>query len=824
MEKKDELNRLRQAADWSKVEEFARDELAAHPSDGFYLRALEQALREQGKKEELPETWRVLVDDLDEEYPYAHWLANKLLEEGDRVQATSYLRRGLTGAIQAKDFDAVEEIWLELADLIPDQLEYFLGIAAELARKREKARAGELLQLLLPYYESGSPESLLRLLRRIADLMPRDERMRAETQRVYRQLYGGRRDLSYLMEQSGLMGDTPLPEAISRLEDYLPFGAGQCVFHREWETGVVSRLDPIAGKIVIDFPSKRGHSMEFELARKILESVAPNDLRALPRDEVHRLKDEDPTALVRAALRSCGGKASGRRLKEVLLGRAIPEKEWPGWWGTISRKLKVDPGIQVTGGGARVYELREEEVRYEDEIRARFEKVRKPEEKVDVFLEYLDHCRAYAPDENLLQDMTDSLRALQERASNFANRAEIAYVLERVAKIPLPIRVPESPTFAEVLGDPVQAASVMEGLRFPEHEERWARGIKEAHPEGWPALFAEMVLSPKVVVRDALADLLLETEEGPGRLRAAFEKTSAAPRDYPGPFIWFCQRWILRADEGKRFGQNPCGLLERLLRLLDHLAFAGRRTKGKAGSRIREHAAGIRAFVKKNGFRVIKDVLEGATPVAAESLRKALVSNAGVDPAARSEALRIIRTRFPHLAEADQEVGAAASLSTENMVLCTRATLERRREEFRRLTEVEIPANAREIEEARGHGDLSDNAEYQFAKERQAMLHDRARELREALLRSRPVDVEGVSTERVAFGTRVTLRSASGETVTYTVLGPGELESSREVLSYVSDEGVALLGREVGDRVELAIGGSPAEFEVVEIEKAVEKG
>jgi transcription elongation factor GreA-like protein/transcription elongation GreA/GreB family factor len=820
MEKQNELNGLRQAKKWAEVEAFSRAELEVNPGDPFYLRALEQSLREQGKDNGLFEIWKVLVDEHGEEYPYTVWIAREEVSREGAETSVLALRRGMESAVQAKDFDAVEELWLELVEAIPAELDYFLHLASELQQRREKSRAGELLQLLLPAWESDHPTpSLLKLIRRIAELQPRDRGVRGEVQRIYRTLYAGRRDLSLLMQQSGLAGDKPLPESIELLETYLPYGADQKVHHSDWGTGVVSRLDPVMGRIVVDFPSKPAHAMDFSLAQRILDPLADDDLRALESAEVERLLKEDPPALVRAAIRSRGGKASGRELKETLLGGAVPEQKWSAWWSRASKQLKTDPKVRVTGGGARVYELREEEIRYEDEVRDRFDAARKVPDKVDVCLDYLSHCKSHSPDRTLLEHLAGGLRKAAGTAKTHAPKVEAAYILERLGDLDRGLDTSAPEGFDALPANRRDAAKIMEGLRFAGHEGRWADRVREAIPEEWPGIFTDLLLFPDVQARDYLAEAVLGLPDGENRLREVFEKTSSAPREYPGCFTWFCERWIEHPEEAARFGQSPVGLLERLFRLLDHLAFAGRRSTGKSGEPVRRCAADIRAFVKKSSFRPVKDALEGPSRVAAESLRNAVVTNTGLDETAKSEVLRIIRTRFPHLAEEEEAGGTGPAPAAESTIMCTRESLEKRKQDLRRISEVEIPENAKEIEEARSHGDLSENAEYKFAKERQSMLHNHALELQDNLRRARPVDLDTVPVDRAGFGTRVTLRGADGGEVSFRILGPWELDYGKDVISYMSDEASAMMGKETGSRVELSTGKVSGEFEIAGIER-----
>ncbi len=141
---------------------------------------------------------------------------------------------------------------------------------------------------------------------------------------------------------------------------------------------------------------------------------------------------------------------------------------------------------------------------------------------------------------------------------------------------------------------------------------------------------------------------------------------------------------------------------------------------------------------------------------------------------------------------------------------------QRLREELERLERVERPEIVKAIEVARAHGDLSENAEYQAAKERQSLTEGRILELKDKLGRAEIIDCSKVKSERVVFGTVVTLMDLATETeITYQLLGPEEVDVKKGSISVFSPLGRALLGKEVGDEVRAKTPGGMREFEVI---------
>jgi transcription elongation factor GreA len=142
----------------------------------------------------------------------------------------------------------------------------------------------------------------------------------------------------------------------------------------------------------------------------------------------------------------------------------------------------------------------------------------------------------------------------------------------------------------------------------------------------------------------------------------------------------------------------------------------------------------------------------------------------------------------------------------------------RLREELKRLREVERPKNVQDIEIARGHGDLSENAEYHAAKERQSFLEGRIRELEGTIALAEVIDPAKLSGSRVVFGATVRLADTdSGEETVYSIVGDheGDIKGGRIAIS--APLARALIGREEGDTVNLRTGKGAREYQIQEV-------
>ncbi|HZU52193.1 MAG TPA: transcription elongation factor GreA [Sphingomicrobium sp.] len=139
-------------------------------------------------------------------------------------------------------------------------------------------------------------------------------------------------------------------------------------------------------------------------------------------------------------------------------------------------------------------------------------------------------------------------------------------------------------------------------------------------------------------------------------------------------------------------------------------------------------------------------------------------------------------------------------------------------DELKRLRSEERPAVVEAIEEARAHGDLSENAEYHAAKERQGQIEATIADLEDRLSRAMVIDPTTLSGDKVVFGATVTLTDEDEKVVKYQLVGQTEADARVGRISYNSPLGRALIGRQVGDEVEVSTPSGDRYYEINKIE------
>ena len=157
-------------------------------------------------------------------------------------------------------------------------------------------------------------------------------------------------------------------------------------------------------------------------------------------------------------------------------------------------------------------------------------------------------------------------------------------------------------------------------------------------------------------------------------------------------------------------------------------------------------------------------------------------------------------------------------MKTSHSVPLTKESFDALQEELKRLIREERPKVIQAIAEARGHGDLSENAEYDAAKNHQSFLEGRIQELQDKLARAYVVDLSNLKPDKVVFGSTVTVYdTATEEETTFKIVGEDEADIKMGKISYTSPAGKALIGHRLDDTVKAKVPAGVKEYEIIDI-------
>ncbi|MFB3785386.1 MAG: GreA/GreB family elongation factor [bacterium] len=816
----EELNQLRQSENWCGLAEKARDRLQFEPDAPILLRALAQALeRLQRKDAEYERALERLLELKDRVVETAQRLSQYFMEMGNEKEAVRHLEIALEAATAERQYDKIEELWLDMVELEPQNLNFFFRVADHLNGIKQRQRASVLLQMLLPSTEERKDwPNRFRLLRRILEYTPKDPSLREPLVETLRQLHPESSSMERVLDYTGIRGNRPLPEALVEVELFMNFLPGCYVRHPDWGIGLVKDLNMLDRRVVINFQKKRDHAMDVELAQTVIEPLSADDFRVqrvINPSGLTALLRENPVGLIKLLLKSYGGSLTAKEIKEHLVPAVINVREWTSWWSETSSALRREKFIAVSAGALKKYVLREQEVSDEEELLLRFDETKAPHDKVDQIYTYLRTTKKGDLHEYVVQHFSRKIQAMAPSRRSRAERVELWFTNEDLKAYAPGIESVDRVILDEALRDVTRLSAIMQHLRFKSHQALFAREIKQAHPAEWPGLFQALLLEPDVLVRDELARDL-EQEGCQACILEVVEQALANFRTFPHTFIWLGGRIL--TGEGTNWCEgkiSPAVVIERLLLLVDYLTSQAKRRDKDEAARLRKVAGDARELIRRNHYNLFKLHIQNADETVAQSIYRRALTNEGIDQRTAADLTTIVRARYPNLFTAAATEGPALPEG----LLCLKATYDRKRALLRRLIEVELPEVVREIETARKHGDLRENAEYHAAKDKQKLLAAQAAELKESLHTAKPVELGEVDTGRIGFGARFRVSPSSADKVEeYIMLGPWESDPSRNILSYQAPFAQTFYGRQMGEIVDVELPMHTGRYEILSVE------
>ena len=603
---------------------------------------------------------------------------------------------------------------------------------------------------------------------------------------------------------SALIAKSPtLKAAKSKLE---AMEAGSYVVHRSWGFGQIKSYDDAAQRLIIDFKGKKGHAMDPAFCLGTMEVLPEKHLLVRKETDAKKIAEliaENPAQLVVEALQAYPNNAATVIELEIVLAQVIGEEKFKKWWSVAKKAVAKDPRIAVPEKKTECYVVRETPVSAEDEIVEQFNGTRSARRRIALAEELMDAVGR----KDVKIDLSAVLKGVADavKDSNQLDAAERLY--GAAVRDDLARALGQEPTF-----EPTQAQIIANVRDLP--------AIAEKIPVQFQSDLLELILATHPIeAREVLFNLLKTSqgkfttecinfliEHGHADELAATLRRWQTEQNLRAPVLL----WIVKNRHSKKFAK----LLNELMspRLLSAIFFAIDYEALQASSARRIPLADILS----EDTDLIPDLLSTADPETARDLANTLMLNQGFEELTKKSLLARFIKIFPKI----QSLVAADAESKEEQLLVSRTSYDRKREEYETIVSKKIPENSKAIAAAREHGDLKENSEYKMAKQDQQVLMAQKTLLERDLGRARVTDFKEASTEQVSAGTIVEV-SVAGTNSTYTILGAWDGDPDKNIISYKTALGAALLGKRAGDVVKIKVGSSDEDYTVVSIRRYV---
>ena len=588
-------------------------------------------------------------------------------------------------------------------------------------------------------------------------------------------------------EVAKLVAAGKIPASQGAILDQLAPGA--CCWHETFGPGRVAEWDLLGERLLIDFEGKPRHAMGLRIVFKTLRPLAPDHVLAqfvIDPAGVRELAADDPVAFVGNVLRGNGGKMGFVEFETVVKGRVIPEADYKKWWDRAKKALKGHREFLIPSRRTELLQLRESGLSPAEQLVEDFDLARNLGEKADLLDQMRRNLSFFAePAADLapvLANATDV--AMKSQRLNPSGAVDLLLARDALAAALPGYTAPEgAATLADLVR--VEVEHLAEGLKglSSSSGRKVAQILPEAFGNDWVASAVGLLdrCGPKGFAE--VAAVLVDSAEG----RETFDawiRRGLSQRNLGADAL----SWIGRERSG---ASAPYFGMDAALALMEAIERAFSASGMTRGNRALD--------VLVDDRDLIPDLLRDLPENNVRAFVKRLLATPAIDDLTRRSLLaRAIKT---HDYVQDMVSGTSEPAQRETIVFVTAASLERKKAELADVVQKQIPDNTKQIAIARGYGDLSENFEFKSAKQMQAFLLARKRQLERDISSARVADFSTVDVSSVAMGTVARVRFADGGEGEVTVLGAWDSDPAKMVLSYLSEAAQGLLGRKPGDEV-----------------------
>ena len=755
----------------------------------FALHTLIDCYKNENNEEAMFGIWERLVKVDYEEADIAKTLAEYYEKRGNNEVAVDYYRKALHRYINKSLFANVKEIWEKLLINSPNDIDFFLHVQKKVAKTINEEKASDLLKLVYHSCKGKDIDTAIAILKIILQYDEKDYTARKEMVECFRKKFKSHSKLEDYIKVSNLTQSyRNVHQAIADFEKHIAFDKGNFVFHRTWGVGRIAGIE--GDDIRIDFSKKRDHVMSLKMAVEALQTLSKEHIWAIKatwkREKlVEKIKEDIPWTL-RTIIKSFGNSCEIKRIKAEICPGLLSEKEWPSWNSKAREILKFDTNFGVSQDSVDTFMVRDKPISISEKLYNEFKAEKNFYDRAAVIRNFVYQKDAEL-DSEYFNEMYAYLTSFLKTSNQASEHAIASYLLikELAGKYPH-LGANLSFNFAEILKNVKSIPVLFSSLKDTRFKEDFLQYVQLLMPE-WTDIFIELFpytaapLIINILEKEGYADKLTEMTQN------CFENY----KERRNAVLW------LYSNSADREWFKAAGITdERLTIILIHILdisfkdIDNQRETSEA-KKINKQAHTI--LFKKS---VLDSIIENASMDTISRIYTFINDVKNLDPHDKINLRSKIQDRHPDFKFMD-----IAEIKVSQGLMVTKEKYDEKQKQLAYLMDVDVPANSREIEEAREHGDLKENAEYIAAKERQVLLNTTAEKLKEEIDRAQIFDTNTIDVSRISFGTVVVLHNETkNRKEEYTILGPWESDPQNNTISYLTPFGKAMLGKAANEQ------------------------
>lgn len=689
--------------------------------------------------------------------------------------------------IQKNDYSGYLTLWEEYCNSDVLDADELCLILEATRRSDMGAHLGRQLEKILPLWETLTDEKkAFQVLKLLVDLQyaPSEVIQELSFKEVEKRFAQAPR-FQEKLKIAGFKNRDKIQGCIRNFELLSHFEKGNFLFHSSgWGVGEIMDVSFLREELSIDFEMLSGlKTVSFSTAFKTLEPISKEHIltqRFAQPDLLEAKAKKEPVKVIKQLLQELGPKTASE-IKDELCDLVIPQDEWTKWWQQTRAKLKKDSLIDCPDDLKTPFRLRKEEVTYDERLTKALNGCKNQEETINVLYAFFRDFPDALKNNQTVSFAESKLMQIMENADT--TTAELLCCLFGLEDMGIK---EIKGKLQELVKKELDFVPLVSDVQVIAYKKRLLQEIKQLRND-WKMLFELFLFHVDYnPLRDYVYTELL-AEGASKEVDLFIQKVINHPSDTPDAFLWL----FAKAETDEVFSQKhllkPAQLFESLLILLARL---------DQSSLNRNMVKKIVAMIMDDRFALVRKMMKKAT---VQEVKEFILLSTKCQSLTEHEVKifqSLAEVAHPSLSKKSKE---ESIFDDPNVIFCTNEGYLKIQQRVQHIATVETVENAKEIEVARGHGDLRENAEFKAALERRDRLQGEMKTLSDQLSLARILSKEDISTEVVSVGCVVDCINSLGKKITYTILGPWEADVDHHILSYQSKLAQGMLKKAKGD-------------------------
>lgn len=650
---------------------------------------------------------------------------------------------------------------------------------------------GQFADTVLPLWQKiEDPTQSAETLRLILDLQTKNTPLLADLATDFlTKNYGAHKNFGEKMRLVGLRSKHEFQGAIANYELLSHMDKGKFVFHTGgWGVGEVMDISLLREHVVLEFEGITAlKDLSFDNAFKNLVPLPSEHFLSRRFGDPDALEQEgkdNPVSLIRLLLKDLGPKTA-QEIKEELSELVIPEADWAKWWSAARAKVKKDTKIKSPKSSKEPFVLRLEDVPHAVRFKEALKEVKGVDGLIQCIYNFVRDFPEVLKNLELKQELKSALLEGLEGSDaelpnmSIARKVQLSFLLEEI--------FPDEFTgsVAKLVKEMENIETIINLIDIVALKKRLL-GVIRSERADWDTLFHHLFfVVPQNAIREYIFKELEANSATKALLKDKIHELLNKMTLYPEAFFWYFQKLVNGEEVPYNDQEGKRQFLEAYLVLLHFV-------EGDDGHK--ELVKKMHQLLLAKRYAVVRAIIEGASTIYLEEfllLASKCFSFTKHDLKIFQSLAQVVQ---PTLNFAKQE-----KKEEIEVIWTTPEGYQKIQERMNHIGTVETVDNAREIEEARAHGDLRENSEYKFALERRSRLQGELKALSDQINKARILTKHDIVTDAIDVGAIVKLLDSKGKKVTYTLLGPWDADPEQNILSFQSKLAQAMIGHKKGE-------------------------